>query len=117
MKPLSISAAAGQASCCDTPDATDVALKFAALAHPARLEIMTRIAGLGACCCKDVVASMDLAQSTISQHLKVLVDAGLLKYAPDRQRSRYEIDRASMAELSAQVSRFTDACCRASEEA
>ena len=41
----------------------------------------------------------DLAQSTVSQHLKVLVEAGLVKFAPDRQRSRYEIDREALAGL------------------
>ena len=51
----------------------------------------------GCCCCKDVVDTVDLAQSTVSQHLKVLVEAGLVRYAPDRQRSRYEIDRAAVA--------------------
>lgn len=117
MKPISTPTEAGQASCCDTSDALGVALKFAALAHPARLEIMTRIAGLGPCCCKDVVAGLDLAQSTVSQHLKVLVDARLLNYTADAQRSRYAVNQASMAELSAQVARFANACCRASGEA
>ena len=57
----------------------------------------------GCCCCKDVVERIDLAQSTVSQHLKVLVEAGLVRYAPDRQRSRYEIDRAAVASLSKAV--------------
>ena len=47
--------------------------------------------------------SVDLAQSTVSQHLKVLVEAGLVRYAPDRQRSLYEIDRAAVASLSKAV--------------
>ncbi|WP_274629442.1 ArsR/SmtB family transcription factor [Arvimicrobium flavum] len=103
---------ASQDDCCAPVASRDVSLKLAALSHPVRIEILARVAGLGPCCCKDVVACLDLAQSTVSQHLKILVDAGLLSYAPDRQRSRYEIDRATMAELSAQVARFADACCR-----
>lgn len=99
-------------ACCAPIDRADIAAKLAALSHPARLEILARIAGFGACSCKDVVACLDLAQSTVSQHLRILVDAGLVKYAPDRQRSRYEIDRNSMATLSASMSGFMDACCR-----
>ena len=65
----------------------------------------------GCCCCKDVVGTVDLAQSTVSQHLKVLVEAGLVRYAPDRQRSRYEIDRAAVASLSKAVGGLLDSCC------
>ena len=62
-------------------------------------------------CCKDVVERIDLAQSTVSQHLKVLVEAGLVRYAPDRQRSRYEIDRTAIASLSRAVGSLLDSCC------
>jgi ArsR family transcriptional regulator len=98
-------------TCCPSPKSADVAAKLAALAHPARLEILAQVAGKGACCCKDVVECLDLAQSTVSQHLKILVDAGLLIYRSDRQRSRYELDRASMENLSAEVARFAELCC------
>lgn len=89
----------------------DVAQKLAALAHPARLEILRRLGGGRACCCKDVVAHLDLAQSTVSQHLKILVAAGLVRYAPERQRSRYEIDEAALAAVSATVSALVQSCC------
>ena len=69
-------------------------MKLAALSHPARLAILRHLSMRGCSCCKDVVETIDLAQSTVSQHLKVLVEAGLVRYAPDRQRSRYEIDRS-----------------------
>lgn len=96
---------------CSAP--AELAAKFAALSHPARIAILARIAGNGVCSCKDVVDSFDLAQSTVSQHLKVLVEAGLLRYAADRQRSRYELDRASLAALSDHLNIFAQACCRA----
>jgi len=99
------------------PDSVAVlAAKLSALSHPARVEILARVAGNGACSCKDVVACLDLAQSTVSQHLKVLVDAGLLRYAPDRQRSRYELDAASLAELCRDFRAFADACCATPEK-
>jgi DNA-binding transcriptional ArsR family regulator len=88
-----------------------VAQRLAALAHPARLEILRTLGNSGCCCCKDVVDTLDLAQSTVSQHLKILVGAGLVRYGSDRQRSRYSIDRAAMAELSKTVSGLLDDCC------
>jgi DNA-binding transcriptional ArsR family regulator len=88
-----------------------VAQRLAALAHPARLEILRTLGSSGCCCCKDVVDTLDLAQSTVSQHLKILVGAGLVRYGSDRQRSRYSIDRAAMAELSKTVSGLLDDCC------
>jgi len=94
-------------SCCSKT----VAGKLGALAHPARIEILRHLAGREACCCKDVVECLDLAQSTVSQHLKVLVDAGLVRLTPDRQRSRYEVDRAALADLSGAVTGLLDACC------
>jgi len=88
-----------------------LAAKLSALSHPARLAILRHLSMRGCCCCKDVVDTVDLAQSTVSQHLKVLVEAGLVRYAPDRQRSRYEIDRAAVASLSKAVSGLLDSCC------
>lgn len=88
-----------------------VASRLAALSHPARLAILRYLSSEGRSCCKDVVKSSDLAQSTVSQHLKVLVEAGLVRYQPDRQRSRYEIDRAAVAGLSDAVSGLLRSCC------
>jgi ArsR family transcriptional regulator, arsenate/arsenite/antimonite-responsive transcriptional repressor len=88
-----------------------LAAKLSALSHPARLAILRHLSMRGCSCCKDVVDTVDLAQSTVSQHLKVLVEAGLVRYAPDRQRSRYELDRAAVASLSKAVSGLLDSCC------
>ena len=88
-----------------------LAAKLSALSHPARLAILRHLSTRGCCCCKDVVGTVDLAQSTVSQHLKVLVEAGLVRYAPDRQRSRYELDRAAVASLSKAVGGLLDSCC------
>jgi ArsR family transcriptional regulator len=88
-----------------------LAVRLGALSHPARLAILRHLSVSGCCCCKDVVQSVDLAQSTVSQHLKILVEAGLVRYQPDRQRSRYEIDRAAVAQLSGAVSALLQSCC------
>lgn len=97
-----------------TEPATDLAGKLGALAHPARIEILRRLSAHGCCCCKDVVNSVDLAQSTISQHLKVLVSAGLVRYAPDGQRSLYMIDQEATARLFEAVSALLKTCCAGS---
>lgn len=90
---------------------TDVAAKFAAIAHPARIAILQHLAGAQSCCCKDVVEQLDLAQSTVSQHLRVLVDAGLVRYSAERQRSRYEIDRDALEGLATDVAKLVESCC------
>lgn len=87
------------------------AAKLAALAHPARLAILRHLAQAEACCCREVVERMDLAQSTVSQHLKVLVEAGLVRYEPDSRRSRYSVDGDAVASLAHEVQSLL-ACCR-----
>ncbi len=83
---------------------------YAALGHPVRLVILRQLLLEEACCCKDIVGRMDLAQSTVSQHLKVLVQAGLVDYRPERQTSRYSVKgeqldaiRKHLAALSAKA--------------
>lgn len=88
-----------------------LAERLGALSHPARLEILRHLSLIDRCCCKDVVGRLDLAQSTVSQHLKVLVEAGLVRVRPDRQRSLYEIDHAALAETADGVAALA-ACCQ-----
>ena len=88
-----------------------LAARFAALSHPARIEILRHLAREESCCCGDVVQKFDLAQSTVSQHLKILVEAGLVKFEPDRRRSRYRIDRSALSGLSDSVATLVNSCC------
>lgn len=67
--------------------------KFAkALAHPARIAILKVLAEKKECICGDLVQDLPLAQSTVSQHLKALKEAGLIKGTIEGVRSRYCID-------------------------
>lgn len=50
-----------------------------ALAHPARVAILKLLADKAACQCGDIVDELPLSQSTVSQHLKELKEAGLIK--------------------------------------
>lgn len=84
---------------------------FAALSHPARIRILRHLAVHAACNCKQVVGEVKLAQSTVSQHLKVLVDAGLIRFEPRQQQSCYSIAPDMLALLAQSVVRLTDECC------
>lgn len=50
-----------------------------ALAHPARIAILQLLLKKQACICGDIVDEIPLSQSTVSQHLKELKEAGLIK--------------------------------------
>ncbi|RUW75337.1 MULTISPECIES: helix-turn-helix transcriptional regulator [unclassified Mesorhizobium] len=92
------------------PDSRAVAARFAALSHPARIEILKHLSASRCCSCREVVDHLDLAQSTVSQHLKILVEAGLVRFEPDRQRSRYAVDHAALAGVSASLRELVNAC-------
>jgi len=60
-------------------DAEHVVIKLKALADPIRLRLVSMIAQSGEVCACDLPAALERSQPTISHHLKVLVDAGLLE--------------------------------------
>lgn len=63
-----------------------------ALSHPARIQILSILAKRNECICGEIVEILPLAQSTVSQHLKELLNAGLIKGTIDGPRSCYCID-------------------------
>src|SRR6266853_1772963 len=63
-----------------------------ALGHPARISILKLLAKKQACICGDIVDELPLSQSTVSQHLKELKDAGLIKGDIDGPSVCYCID-------------------------
>ena len=73
---------------------TDLELaKYAkALAHPARIAILRILLERQACICGDIVDELPLSQSTVSQHLKELKEAGLIKGDIDGKKVCYCID-------------------------
>jgi ArsR family transcriptional regulator len=88
-----------------------VARQLAALAHPTRLAILRQLQQKDDFCCKDVVCRVQMAQSTVSQHLKILVEAGLVTYRAAGQRSCYSLDRAALRRLGDGVSGLVQECC------
>ena len=63
-----------------------------AFSHPARIAILKVLGQKMECNCNEIVASLPLAQSTVSQHLKELMNAGLIEGTIDGPRSCYCIN-------------------------
>ncbi len=88
-----------------------------ALAHPARIAILKILMERKACICGDIVDELPLSQSTVSQHLKELKDAGLIKGTIEGVRVCYCIDEEKWVEakneLTAFFERYTEinTCC------
>jgi ArsR family transcriptional regulator len=70
-----------------------------AIAHPARVRIIRLLINRKACVCGEIVAELPLAQSTVSQHLKILKTAGLIQGEIDGPKMCYCINRKKLAEL------------------
>ena len=86
-----------------------LAAVFKALAHPARLAILRAIRPRQRACCGEIVKALPLAQSTVSQHLQILRDAGLITGEIEGRRSCYCIDADTIAALAqSSASLFAD---------
>lgn len=72
-----------------------------ALGHPARVRLLRILVQRGACVCGELVAELPLAQSTVSQHLKILKDAGLVRGTIEGPRSCYCVDPGVLARAHA----------------
>lgn len=70
----------------------DLANFAKAISHPARIAILKVLAQRNECICGEIVEVLPLAQSTVSQHLKELQNAGLIKGSIDGPRSCYCIN-------------------------
>jgi ArsR family transcriptional regulator len=74
-----------------------------ALGHPARVKILRLLVRRNTCICSDIVEELPLAQSTVSQHLKVLKDAGLIRGDVDGARVCYCVEPRALRRLKALV--------------
>lgn len=74
--------------------------KFAwAIAHPARVRIVRLLASRKSCVCGEIVDQLPLAQSTVSQHLKILKESGLIEGEVDGPKVCYCINSEKLQEL------------------
>lgn len=88
-RPLSLAPPAGGLDSADR----EVARVAKALAHPARVRILRLLLHRETCVCGSLVEELPIAQATVSQHLKVLREAGLIRGEIDGPRTRYCADR------------------------
>ncbi len=70
-----------------------------AVSHPARVSIVRLLIIREACVCGEIVAELPLAQSTVSQHLKILKESGLIQGEIDGPKVCYCINSERLAEL------------------
>src|SRR6187551_2935011 len=77
-----------------------------ALAHPARVAILNLLIKRQACVCGDIVDELPLSQSTVSQHLKELKEAGLIKGDIDGAKVCYCIDGKEWEIAKTQLTSF-----------
>lgn len=78
-----------------------------ALSHPARIAILRILAHHETCVCGEIVDGLPLAQSTVSQHLRVLRESGMIKGEVDGPRSCYCIDVDRVSQVLADLTRLT----------
>jgi DNA-binding transcriptional ArsR family regulator len=77
-----------------------------ALAHPARLAIVRRLAALDECVAAEIFEEIDLAQSTVSEHLRVLREASVVQSTVQGNRTCYCIQRATLARFESTLERI-----------
>lgn len=84
-----------------TDDQNAVAALFKAIGHPARVAILDYLNSVDTCICGDIVGELPLAQPTVSQHLKELKNAGLIKGSIEGNAICYCIDEKAVERLAA----------------
>lgn len=102
--------AAKAKSCCETStlgrpsrssavNAEELAKLAWAIAHPARVKILSILLTRSACMCGELVDAMPLAQSTVSQHLKILKESGLVQGEIDGPKVCYCVNPDMLSRL------------------
>jgi ArsR family transcriptional regulator len=81
----------------------ELALLAKAVGHPARVQILRLLVRRETCICGDIVDELPLAQSTVSQHLKVLKEAGLIRGEIDGPRVGYCVEPRTLRRLKSLV--------------
>jgi ArsR family transcriptional regulator, arsenate/arsenite/antimonite-responsive transcriptional repressor len=100
----------------DTSKDDHIAELAKALAHPARLRILRLLLATPGCIGGDIVDAIGLAQSTVSEHLRILKTAGVVRGEIDGPRVCYALNPDALRTLSDFANLFAqgtplDACC------
>ena len=99
-------------------EAERIAIIAKALAHPARVRIIAFLLSRPGCIGGDIVDQVGLAQSTISEHLRILKEAGLVTGTIAYPRVCYALDPSALAPMQALIAALAarpqggdEACC------
>ena len=95
-----------------SPEKQRLAKMLKALGNPQRFQIVEFLAQNSTCITGDIVRNTPLAQSTVSQHLKVLREAGLIEGEIEGPATCYCISAAGVQFLKAQVEKWLPNCCQ-----
>lgn len=79
-----------------------------ALGHPARVSILEYLTKVDTCICGDIVNELPLSQPTVSQHLKELKNAGLIKGSIEGNAICYCIDEKGLTKLQSYFANISD---------
>ena len=82
-----------------------------ALGNPIRFQIIETLAQRQVCITAEIVATTPLAQSTVSQHLKVLKNAGLIRGEIEGPATCYCLDEENIRWLKDQIESWLPGCC------
>lgn len=95
-----------------------IAIMAKALGHPARVAIIDYLLSVDTCICGDIVNKLPLAQPTVSQHLKELRNAGLIKGSIEGNAICYCLDEKAIARMqtyfaaiAARLEKKKNDCC------
>lgn len=81
-------------------DAAHLSSKFKALSDPNRVRLLSMISARGEVCACELVGALDLSQPTISHHLKILHEAGLLSRERRGRWIHYAVDTEGVEGLA-----------------
>jgi ArsR family transcriptional regulator len=95
-----------------TSDQKRLAQMLKALGNPVRFQIMQTLAERQLCMTSEIVATTPLAQSTVSQHLKVLREAGLIHGEIEGPATCYCLNPQGLSWLKEQIENWLPDCCR-----
>lgn len=94
-----------------SPQKLRLAQMLKALGNPVRFQIVEALAERQMCITAQIVELLPLAQSTVSQHLKVLKEAGLIRGEIDGPATCYCLDAENIRWLKDQIENWLPGCC------
>ncbi|MBP4141891.1 winged helix-turn-helix transcriptional regulator [Flavobacterium sp. P4023] len=84
---------------CFTEEQNQIAILTKAIGHPSRIAIIEHLIKVDSCICGDIVNELPLSQPTVSQHLKELKNAGLIKGTVEGNKICYCLNKEGFSKL------------------